>query len=367
MPRGGVDVTQATGNLIPWQFFLKIELPSGTFRYTDYGYNVSANLDGGVQTYLAYPFKVENLSQTSQSPLDVSYVSIGNLDQAWNAKAFGTDAFREMPVSVWLVQFDPADFNNGILTPVGDPQMFVGRTAGADMGQDGWLKVTLNPHRSSWNSLALTVINPNCPYWYMDLDTCQYGPLAAPTGLALSPIGGSLGAGTYFYQVTALGFAGETLGSTQQSITIAGSQGVDLTWNVVPFAKSYNVYGRTTGAGKLKIANTTLLTYNDVTTGSPSGALPSTNTTGLLPSCLRTRTDCAIHENLMHFGGADWMPDIDISLQWGAETLRLTTNPLGPDPNVTPLVPPGVLGSPRNPPIRPGGNGTGGPPIVGGR
>lgn len=246
MPRAGVNVPQASGNRIPWFYFVRFDLGS-TYRYTTCPIDATLSIDGGSHTWTTYPMKVENLSQTSQSPLDISYISIGNLNQAWNLIAFGPSQFRELPVLVWLVQFDPTDFDNGVLTVVGSPEMFVGRTAGADMGKDGWLKITLNPHVSSWNTLALTIINPNCRYVYKDGDTCQY--------------------------------------------------------------------------------------------------------VGVLPSCLRTRSDCNAHGNLARFGGSDFMPSVDVSLQWGQQALNLSNNPLGPDPNTPADPPPAVnltpLAAPR--------------------
>lgn len=262
MPRAGVDATQAAGNLIPFEYFVRIDLPGGTIRYTTFGRDVTLDIDGSPQLWSAYQMQVASLSQTSESPLDVSYLSIGNLDQAWNLSAFGSDQFREIAAYVFLAQFDPAVFP-GTLTVLGKPKMFAGRTAGADQGADGWLKVTLNPYGASWNALTLTVINPNCRYFYKDAETCQY-------------VGG-------------------------------------------------------------------------------------------LPTCLRTRSDCSVHGNLIHFGGADWMPQIDISLQWGSIAVAPTANPLGPLPNTIAVPPPSLLGVPRMPVIPRAPRGSGGPPVVGAR
>lgn len=78
--------------------------------------------------------------------------------------------------------------------------------------------------------------------------------VAAPQNLVgnSSLTGGQLGNGTYYYMVTALTFDGESLPSTPQTIlvsgaTIATAQNT-LTWDPVPNAVGYNVFGRTTGS-----------------------------------------------------------------------------------------------------------------------
>ena len=60
--------------------------------------------------------------------------------------------------------------------------------------------------------------------------------------------GGALAAGTYYYEVTAVGASGESLLSNQLSVAVATNQQVALTWSSVPNATSYNVY-RSTVAG----------------------------------------------------------------------------------------------------------------------
>src|SRR5271157_4493939 len=75
-------------------------------------------------------------------------------------------------------------------------------------------------------------------------------PLGPPQNLAaVSQSGGSLSQPvTYYYQVTALdGAGGETTVSNEASATTSSSnQKIQLTWNEVPNAVSYNVYRATT-------------------------------------------------------------------------------------------------------------------------
>lgn len=126
-----------------------------------------------------------------------------------------------------------------------------------------------------------------------DFTTVDEPALAAPTGLALqaSTAAGTLPAGTYNYQVTAVDSNGETtaLASTQ---IITGSTGeVILTWNkgVATSPPSdpvtYKVYGRVGGSIGLlatvgPFAHNQAATYTDASATAVGAAPPSTNTTG---------------------------------------------------------------------------------------
>lgn len=86
------------------------------------------------------------------------------------------------------------------------------------------------------NSIAIEVVSNN---------------LNAPANLAATTqsSGGQMVAGTYQYQVSALSSTGETLASAPVQIIIAGagtSNQVKLTWDPVPLAVGYKVYGRST-------------------------------------------------------------------------------------------------------------------------
>jgi hypothetical protein len=111
------------------------------------------------------------------------------------------------------------------------------------------------------------------------------------TAVAL-PTGGGLPDGPYFYTITALDFAGETEATAPISATVsgatttAGSTGsVTLSWQAVPGATSYNVYGRgTPGVGLMvTILNPSgdPVTFIDVGSYTSGAAPPVTNTTGL--------------------------------------------------------------------------------------
>lgn len=106
------------------------------------------------------------------------------------------------------------------------------------------------------------------------------GDPALVTGLAGVQGGaGTLAAGTYYYRVSALNWRGETLACAEvASAAIVDNKSVDLSWDAVPGAASYKVYGRTTGA-ELYIANPTTNSYTDTGVITPAGALPTADTT----------------------------------------------------------------------------------------
>lgn len=78
--------------------------------------------------------------------------------------------------------------------------------------------------------------------------------LTTPTGLVATPsiTGGSLGAATYTYRVSALSSTGESLATAEVTGAVAsGTTGsVSLAWNAVEGAVGYRVYGRSSGTVK---------------------------------------------------------------------------------------------------------------------
>lgn len=100
-----------------------------------------------------------------------------------------------------------------------------------------------------------------------------------PTGLTLQQGTGTLAAATYYYRVSAITTSGETLACSEVGLTIGATTGVILTWDAMPGATGYRVYGRSTGA-ELFIAEVsgTALTYTDSGSITPTGALPTANT-----------------------------------------------------------------------------------------
>ena len=108
--------------------------------------------------------------------------------------------------------------------------------------------------------------------------------LATPVNATFTATTGTLNNGTYYYRVSALDAAGETLASTETSLTVSGgaaSNGVVVNWGAVTGAISYKVYGRSTGA-ELLMATVTAptVTWTDNGSVTPSGALPALGTSG---------------------------------------------------------------------------------------
>jgi hypothetical protein len=108
--------------------------------------------------------------------------------------------------------------------------------------------------------------------------------LTTPTNATFTATSGTLNDGTYYYRVTALDAAGETLASTETSLAVsagAGANGVVVNWGTVVGATSYKVYGRSTGA-ELYMATVTApnTTWTDTGAVTPSGALPVLGSSG---------------------------------------------------------------------------------------
>lgn len=115
--------------------------------------------------------------------------------------------------------------------------------------------------------------------------TILHGEISTPVNAAFSTAttGGTLAAGTYSYRVCALdGLGGETLASaaTTQATTGATST-VTVNWGAVTGATGYKVFGRTAGSELLLATVGATTTWTDTGSLTPSGALPTANTTGL--------------------------------------------------------------------------------------
>ena len=116
--------------------------------------------------------------------------------------------------------------------------------------------------------------------------------LAAPINAAFSTAttGGTLAAGTYWYRISVTNAAGETVASNQTSqVTTGSTSTVTVNWGVITGATGAKVYGRTTGAELLmatwngsvwSVGSGTATSWTDTGSVTPSGALPSSNTTG---------------------------------------------------------------------------------------
>lgn len=114
------------------------------------------------------------------------------------------------------------------------------------------------------------------------------GQLATPTSAACgtATTGGTLVAATYFYRISGTTASGETLACVEVSQVVpagTSTNTVTVNWVQLSGATGYKVYGRTTGAEQLiaVVNGGATTTYVDTGSISPSGALPSVNTTGI--------------------------------------------------------------------------------------
>jgi len=114
--------------------------------------------------------------------------------------------------------------------------------------------------------------------------TYQYSPiavssLAAPIGSAgtASSTGGSLATGTYYYEVTAISSAGESVGSCEISEAVTGPTGsVALSWNAVTGATSYRIYRGTSSGGESTYYTSSSPAFTDTGASGTSGSPPPT-------------------------------------------------------------------------------------------
>ncbi|MCP4248526.1 MAG: hypothetical protein GY778_15870, partial [bacterium] len=75
--------------------------------------------------------------------------------------------------------------------------------------------------------------------------TAGVADMTAATAIPSASGGGMVG-GTYYYTVTAIGAAGETLGNETAGVPVSGPNGsVRLTWSPMAGAQSYNIYRST--------------------------------------------------------------------------------------------------------------------------
>lgn len=153
-----------------------------------------------------------------------------------------------------------------------------------------WTTETLN---SIWAPLvvdpAIDITERRVTYAYVDGKTFVcYARLKDQVGLAApvvaapttNTVGGTLAAGTYYYQVTAVLNGGESLPSAEVSrVTTGATSTVTLDWPDVPGATSYVIYGRVAGGAKQQLATVTASTYIDTGAATPIAgtALPLVN------------------------------------------------------------------------------------------
>lgn len=99
--------------------------------------------------------------------------------------------------------------------------------------------------------------------------------ILSPSNLAAlsASTGGTLVSGSYQYQISAIGKAGETLVSSPVTVVIVGNavtNSIALTWDLVPLAVGYRIYGRhSTGVGLVMQVGQGIKTFLDTGAVTP--------------------------------------------------------------------------------------------------
>lgn len=156
----------------------------------------------------------------------------------------------------------------GVTVQPNDVALFTGQTAAAQNGLYSY-----NGATGAWSP-----VTPQ-PSTVVVQGQYLYNLISGTYVQNTSFTGASLPAGNQQYYVTAVNSVGETL-STAVSVNVPVSNGfVTLSWNAVPQASSYNVYGRTAG-GAGYLASVTSPTYTDYGTSTPTSRTFPTAYTG---------------------------------------------------------------------------------------
>ena len=104
----------------------------------------------------------------------------------------------------------------------------------------------------SYGQEAIALFYPSCgPGSYANKYSVSITPeaLTVPAPSATNATGGTLSAGSYSYQVSALAVGGEGVASSAVSVTLTASGSVLLSWAPVTGAVGYNIYGNQVGSG----------------------------------------------------------------------------------------------------------------------
>lgn len=121
-----------------------------------------------------------------------------------------------------------------------------------------------------------------CPAGYVIPAAVFNGSYLAVLGVPVatpSSSGGTIAAGTYYYKITALNAAGESIPSAEASATTTGStSSVVITWTAVTGATSYRIYKGSTPGGESAYFTSATATYTDTGTAGTSATPPVVNT-----------------------------------------------------------------------------------------
>jgi hypothetical protein len=157
----------------------------------------------------------------------------------------------------------------------------------------------INFNGSGGTFTSVTTGNFGFTTFFISAPTYSIGPLTAPSGVSASALasGGTLTVGTFNYAVTATDAAtppGQTtISNIASATTTTSGSSVTITWNAVPRATGYNVYGNDGAGGALGLltaspqlgsavcSSLTLLCSFTDKGGTRGIAPPATNNSGL--------------------------------------------------------------------------------------
>ncbi len=119
------------------------------------------------------------------------------------------------------------------------------------------------------------------------------GALAAPVLTAGTTFasGGTFGAGTYFWKVTAVTGYGETTGSNEITATLVSTGRKAMSWAAVAGAELYKVYrGTVSNTQNVLVAtlDSATITYTDTGIAGTAATVPSSSTAGNIPPAAKT-------------------------------------------------------------------------------
>lgn len=178
-------------------------------------------------------------------------------------------------------------------------------------------------------------------------------PAPVQSAPSTATTGGTLAAATYYYKVTALTAAGETIGSNELSqVTTGTTSTVTINWAAVAGATGYRIYRGTAAAGEnVYYAVGAVVTFTDTGAASTAGTVPGANTAAIVTPTASAPTTTAYagatltsdhyvnvwqklatrYKNMAGFGGyglmnePNNMPPVGGTTQGGPEDATITS------------------------------------------
>lgn len=161
---------------------------------------------------------------------------------------------------------------------------------------------------NTWEALSGATMTPGTKLYFMQINSIMfitngiddmvqyngtstlatYAGLSAPTNVQIARTVLTAGSYTMYYQITALNAVGETVASTEASITVnkirdswASGEYLTITWNAVPGASRYQVYWSDESGYEAYIDSVTTNSYVDDASmqQNPYVVVPNDNTT----------------------------------------------------------------------------------------